>query len=161
MRPLVLLFACVALVTAADDRESTRDSGKDKPERRTHVRLAGISVGAGYARYSGYPWYPYGFGYPYYAPMWWGMDAFFHPGYWTGYRRGPDMGNVQLKTDRKDAELFIDGAFAGQAKDRRSIWLEPGAYNLELRAGGERFERRVYVLSGKTLRIDAPLEAKP
>ena len=69
-----------------------------------------------------------------------------------------DKGELQLKADPKDAEVYIDGAYAGKAQHLKNIWLEPGAYNLLFSAPGrESFQRRVYVLSGKTLNISAKL----
>ena len=69
------------------------------------------------------------------------------------------MGQVKLHADLKDAEVFIDGAFAGTVSERKSMWLEPGAYNLEVRAPGrETYAKRIYVLSGKSLRVNAKME---
>jgi hypothetical protein len=34
------------------------------------------------------------------------------------------------------------------------MWLDPGAYNLELRTNGDSYTKRIYVLSGKRLTID-------
>ena len=126
---------------------------------QTRVRLGGISVGAGYTRYSGYYWpaFPYA-----YYPAWYGFygwyDPFFplyHPGYYRGFSRGLNMGEVRLRTESKDTEVYLDGAYAGRAGDLKSIWLEPGAYTLAVRAPGTDFSRRIYVLSGKTLRVEA------
>jgi hypothetical protein len=33
------------------------------------------------------------------------------------------------------------------------MWLEPGAYTLELRSSNGSFQKRIYVLCGKTLSI--------
>ena len=152
-------LACPAPLRAAD---------QDKPQGRTRVRLGGIYVGAGYSRYSGY--YPYGFGYPYWrywGPYWspfWDyyvpMYYPFHPGFYNGFARGPNMGEVKLKAQPRDASVYIDGAYAGVAADLKTIWLEPGAYNLEVKADSRQFARRIYVLSGKTLRIDAGLASE-
>src|SRR5262245_30748302 len=92
------------------------------------VRLAGITVGAGYAHYSGRYccWYGPGL-YPYggfYDPF------FYHPYFGTGFAQGPDMGQVKLQTFSKDAEVYLDGAYAGVAGDLKSMWLKPGAYDL-------------------------------
>jgi len=129
----------------------------------TRVKLGPVVVGAGYTHYSGYPDYPYAFQpYPW-DPFWWPGSPWFasaiHPGYWAGYPRGAEMGEVRLKTEAASAEVYLDGAYAGVAKDRKTMWLEPGAYNLEVRdASGDSFKKRIYVLSGKTLRIEAELK---
>ena len=45
------------------------------------------------------------------------------------------------------------------AKDLREIWLEPGVYQLKVAADlHEPFELRVYVLTGKTVKIEANLK---
>ncbi len=118
----------------------------------TKVRLGGISVTAGYSRglYPScyYPglwcdpfFYPWGFGYPYY------------PAFYTS--PGPNLGQVKLQTPYKDAEVYLDGAYAGTVAElKSSIWLEPGVYELELRPPGrEPMQKRIYVLTGKTVKI--------
>ena len=70
------------------------------------------------------------------------------------------MGEVKLQTTQKGAEVFINGAYAGLAEDLRSIWLDPGAYDLEVNApGSQSFKKRIFVLSGKTVRIMAALRS--
>ena len=125
--------------------------------RRTRFRHGGLTVGGGYIHHSGgYPYY----GYPYYGyPYYWGyydpfFPAFYHPGYFTGFVRGPGMGQVKLAVADKLAEVYLNDGYAGTAGDLKSIWLEPGAYDLELRdPDGLTFQRRIYVLSGKTVRV--------
>ena len=69
-----------------------------------------------------------------------------------GFPWGPDKGEVKLINAAKDAEVYIDGAFAGQAGGLKSMWMSPGAYDIEVR-GAKVVKKRVYVLSGKVLRI--------
>jgi hypothetical protein len=41
----------------------------------------------------------------------------------------------------------------------KTLWLDPGAYDLTLSADGrEDFHERLYVLSGKSLKISAKLD---
>ncbi|MGZ4786966.1 MAG: PEGA domain-containing protein [Terriglobales bacterium] len=62
---------------------------------------------------------------------------------------------MKLINASKDAEVYIDNAYAGKAGDLKRISIKPGAYNLELRVvGKEPIQRRVYVLSGKTLKLE-------
>jgi hypothetical protein len=87
------------------------------------------------------------------------MSGWMHPGMYSGFAYGPGMGEVKLKSESRDAMVYIDGAYAGTADKLKSMWLEPGAYNVELRTdNGDKFERRVYVLSGKTLQLRAELK---
>lgn len=132
------LLACIAVALAC------AVIGEAKPR----VRLGGVTVGAGYSHVSGY--YPY-FGFPYfYDPLFFG---FVHPGFYGGFAYGPSLGEVRLRTADKDGAVFLDGAYAGEVAKLKHMWLEPGAYNLEVRSPGHhtQFERRIYVLSGKTL----------
>ena len=75
------------------------------------------------------------------------------------------MGQVKLRTDQGNADVYIDGAYAGTAQDLKSIWLEPGVYNLEVKAEQRSpFSKRIYVLSGKTLKLNIhliPEQAEP
>lgn len=116
-------------------------------QAKPRVRLAGVSIGASYARTSGY--YPF-FGFPYlYDPLFFG---FVHPGFYGGFGYAPYLGEVRLRTSDKTGAVFLDGAYAGELSKLKHMWLEPGAYNLEVRSEGRpQFERRIFVLSGKTL----------
>ena len=78
-----------------------------------------------------------------------------YPGFYTGYAYRQGMGQVKLQTDNKDAYVYLNGALAGQAGKLKSMWLDPGAYNLEVRSGNRKFTERIYVLSGKTLKLAA------
>jgi hypothetical protein len=148
------------------------ESGARREGRGTRVRLGGISVGAGYSHVSGYPYFgpPYGlWPYPWAAwdplfyPSYGWLGGFVDPGYYRGYRQGRGMGQVKLVTEAKQGLVYLDGGYAGVAKDLKNIWLRPGAYNLEVRTHQQSFTQRIYVLSGKTLRIEAnltPIEEK-
>jgi hypothetical protein len=57
--------------------------------------------------------------------------------------------------------VYVDGGYAGTIEHLKSFWLEPGAYDVAVTtADGRRFEQRVYVLTGKTLKLDARPLAK-
>ena len=105
---------------------------------KPRVRLGGVAVGASY-----------GYGaYPYFSPF------YYDPGYFTGFAYQPNMGEVKLVTPAKAGEVFLNGAYAGEVSRLRSMWLDPGAYNLEIRNGSQSlYERRIYVLTDKTLKI--------
>jgi hypothetical protein len=139
-RPKTWLLAGLSALTLA---AATADA---KPR----VRFGGVYVGAGFG-YGGFPYFsPF-----YYDPFFYGFSPIY-PGYFNGYTYGPNMGEVKLQTAGKDGEVFLNGAFAGGAAKLKSMWLDPGAYNLEIRSTGHQvYERRIYVLTGKTLRIRA------
>ena len=147
-------------------RATAAEGGARHEGRGTRVRFGGLSVGAGYSHFSGRPYFggpygawPYGWGSwdPFFYPSYGWLGGFVNPGYYGGYRQGPDTGQVRLSTAAKEGLVYLDGGYAGIAKDLKSIWLQPGAYNLEVRTDHESFSQRIYVLSGKTLRIEANL----
>jgi hypothetical protein len=154
------------VVPKDSDKEVQKESGKQGDSDRGdkwHVRLGTISIGAGYSSSPFFfgPFWPYGF-YPYsfaYAPFFY--DPFYSPFYRPyagGFGYGPDKGEVKLTANPKDAQVFLDGAYAGTANHLRSMWLTSGAYDLSVSVPGrEPFQQRIYVLSGKSLKIDAKL----
>ncbi len=172
------LFASFALLSAAGlagAQQQAEPKQRDEKqavqsERKTRVKLGAITVGGLFAHHSGYPYHHY-LGYPYYYghrpffwdPLWWPSYApFYHPGYFTGFARAEDKGEVRLTAEPKSAEVLLDGAYAGTADRLKSMWLDPGAYELTVTAKDHRpFQRRIYVLTGKTLRISAPLLPGP
>jgi hypothetical protein len=148
-------------------------AAQDSSERRRfpRVRLGGISVNAGYTNFGGTPYWGPGWGYgPYWgAPLWraglwadpwwswygpFGAPFAMHPAFFTGFANGPGMGEIKLRNADKEAEVYLDGAFAGRAGKLKTIWLEPGKYDLEVRSGSETLSKRLYVLSGKNVVFD-------
>ena len=119
------------------------------------VRLGTISIGAGYG-YSSGPYWP-GYLAGYYPPPFSGgwYDPWFAPYYAPVYYAPQvNQGQVNLQTSDKNAEVYLDGAFAGPASKLKNFWLAPGVYQLEVRAVGQApQEKRIYVLTGKTLKI--------
>lgn len=88
--------------------------------------------------------YPYGYGafglgYFYYDPYRW------HPQYsagvyYQGGLNGYDIGELRLDVSPRDAEVWVDGYYAGQVDDFdgafQSLRLESGGYRIELVAPG-------------------------
>lgn len=164
LRYVVLLSAAAALAAGADQSDDKTQQTSSRPR----IHFGGLTVGAGYTHFSGrafpyYAGYPFGWGYPYlYDPFL--FMPYAYPGFYTGYRYGPGMGELKLQTADKNAWVYLDGALAGRADKLKTMWLEPGAYNVEVRSNGRRFAQRVYILTGKTLKLNATrmdLEAKP
>jgi len=157
-------------VQETSSSKNEKDQSGSDGGHRLHLRLGTIALGAGYSHFSGPAYYPYA-AYPFYPPGWefsalWfpysGPYPFFAPGYFS---YGSAKGEVKLAAEPKTAEVFLDRAYAGTADHLKNIWLEPGAYDLSLAANGrEDFHQRIYVLSGKSLKITAKLlatELKP
>src|SRR5271170_5988973 len=72
-----------------------------------------VGVGGGY--YGGW-----------YAPFW---RPYWGPAYYGGYYYGyPAAAQVKLDTKVKNAEVFIDGSFAGTTQQNKTMHLRPGNY---------------------------------
>jgi PEGA domain len=149
--------------TAGSEQETSPNSSpaaKTEGDRKYHLRLGTITVGAGYFSgpffypYGPYSWYPsYGAGF--WDPFWGPYSSF---GYLPNLSYGNDKGEIRLTTDPKQAEVYIDGAYAGTADHLKTIWLDPGAYDLSVsHTGRESFHQRIYILTGKLLKVTAKL----
>jgi hypothetical protein len=150
------------------DADANLESSTQKPH--FHLKLGTITVGAGYSHWSGYPYSSY---YPYYAYEPYGFYPYPYFGayspwpwepFWGGYSSlaypGADKGEVRLTGAPKTAQVFLDGAYAGTADKLKSMWLKPGAYDLSVSTPNRKsFHQRIYVLSGKSLKITADLVA--
>jgi hypothetical protein len=100
-----------------------------------------VAPGYGWGWYGSY-WGPYPYGYGYY-----------------GY--GPATGAVKFDTRVKDAEVYIDGAYAGTVGKLKTMNLKPGSYDIEVRAPGRtQFDKKVYVAAGKTLHLNPELRVQ-
>jgi hypothetical protein len=164
---LTILLAASASAFGTDaarqeDAKQDKSSPVYQSPSKRWVRLGGITVGASYMR--GNPYYgPYGYFGPFwegpywssiYSPYWY--SPWIHSGLYNGFSYGPGMGELKLPTKSKSAAVYIDGAFAGSADKLKHFWLEPGAYNIEVKdAGRTAIKERVYVLSGKTILLHA------
>ncbi len=83
------------------------------------------------------------------------FDPFFDYPY--PYSYPPDymnetFGYVKIKTDIKDASVYVDGGYADTIKKAKHFALRPGTHDIELRDSDGRkiFEERVAVIVGKT-----------
>ena len=106
----------------------------------------GVFVGSGFAPMG---WYGYGYG-PFYGPYPYGA-----------YYGVPNVGHVKLDTKVKNAQVFVDGAYAGTSGKLKTMWMRPGTYTIELRApGGEQFTEKIYVAAGKTVHVEPGFQAE-
>ncbi len=115
----------------------------------------------------------YGLGYFYYSP--WGYG----PGYWgSGYgygygyggghyiARGYDLGMVKLKVKPRDAEVLVDGYYAGTVDDFDGVFqalkLDSGGYKIEIRKPGfETLVFDVHVQPDRTITYRGEMKATP
>ena len=112
----------------------------------TAAARVGIFVGPAFAP-MGYYGYGYGYG-PFYRP-------------YGAYYGVPNAGQVKLDTKVKDAQVFVDGAFAGTSGKLKTMWMRPGTYNIELRAPGQaQFAEKIYVVAGKTVHVEPGFHAE-
>jgi hypothetical protein len=90
---------------------------------------------------------------PYYG----GWHGPFWGSYWGAgpvYYARPNTGVIKLDTKVRDAEVFIDGSYAGTTHENKTMHLRPGPYSIEIRMAGKRqYAERVYVITGKTLHL--------
>jgi hypothetical protein len=92
----------------------------------------------------------------FYGPSFWGPYGFYGPYYY-----GPASGAVKFDTSVKDAKVFVNGAYAGTVRKVKTLHLRPGTYNIELKGpGGTYYGERIFVLTGKTLRLHPDLRAQ-
>ena len=167
----ILLLSALALADDPPKGSSTASSETESVEasKQTRVYVGGVSLTSGSNRFSGPAYWGTPF-YGYYASQFWtrlwpshspyGRLAVsgFYPAH--NVQRSPDMGEIRLQAEPMTASVFINDAYAGRVQDLRSISLEPGVYNLRIETEGRPgFARRVYVLSGKTLSVEANLMA--
>jgi hypothetical protein len=147
--------------------DSTKAEDQKVSDRKWHLHLGTVSVGAGYSRFSSpfydpYSFYPFppsilpGFGTRYSSRFWDPYWGYFYPAGYFSYNDG--KGEVRLAAP-KQADVYLDNAYAGKAEKLKSIWLQPGAYDLSVsNSDHASYHQRIYVLSGKSLRITAKLE---
>jgi hypothetical protein len=94
----------------------------------------------------GYPWWGYGGiglggGYwgGYYDP-WWDDPGYYGGGYGYGYGYARDEGSLRIKVKPREADVYVDGYFAGEVDDYDGVFqrlrLEPGPHRIELREDG-------------------------
>ena len=99
----------------------------------------------------GRPYFGGWYGPGWYSPFW---GNYWGPAYGGGYYAYPNSGEVKLDTKVKDAQVFIDGSYAGTTHENKTMHLRPGSYNIEIREAGQtQFAEKVYVVAGKTMHL--------
>jgi len=102
------------------------------------------AFGLGYFYYDPYVWDPYGYAYPSYG----------YPGY--AYGSSFDTGEIRLKVKPRDAEVYVNGSYAGRVDDFdgyfQGLKLEEGAYHITISMPGyEPLDFDVRVIAGQKI----------
>jgi hypothetical protein len=123
----------------------------------------------------------YGYYYPYYYPPYaYGWNSAFYPywGYWDGYYYGyygwpapygpihvygDDVGSIRVQVHPKDAEVYVDGYYAGVVDDFDGFFqrlnVKAGRHEITLKLEGYKTNRvRLYVPVGGTVKIHLRME---
>jgi hypothetical protein len=101
----------------------------------------------------GYPYYGFGYGYPYYGYGY----PYYGPGFYD------TSTSVRLQVMPKDAEVYVDGYFAGKVDNFdgtfQRLRLAPGDHEIQLFMPGHRsFSQRVYLQPGGSFRVQHAME---
>jgi hypothetical protein len=98
---------------------------------------------------------------PYYVQPYYGFGYWYGPGWYYPWQ-GPayviprsQTGEVKIVTQFKDAQVYVDGGYAGVAGKLKHFDLAPGNHDIELRDSSGRaiLQERVQVILGKTTEI--------
>jgi hypothetical protein len=143
--------------------------GSVPPPTRTVVRNYPYRYYPNYSRYYD-PWGygSFGLGYFYYSPWAWGpYGGYGYPGYYPPYGAyGYDVGSVRVKVSPRDAEVWVDGYYAGLVDDFdgmfQALKLDSGPYRIEIRKPGfETLSFDVRVLPERTITFRGTLRPAP
>jgi PEGA domain-containing protein len=154
---------------SADGSQSSRDHAVP----RTNPPYNG-DRGYAYPDYRYYNHYydPWGYGAFalgfYYWPWGWSPGYYGYGGYGGGYgySSGYVLGSLKLKVRPRDAEVFVDGYFAGTVDDFDGIFqalkLDRGAYRIEIRKPGyTTLQYDIRVQPDHTLTIRGEMKPEP
>ena len=137
-----------------------RNSYRWSPVRYAPWALISGSIGfANFGAYGAYGSYgAYGAPYAHHAPY--APYAQYAPGY------GYDMGGLRLQIRPRDAQVFVDGYYAGLVDDFdgtfQQLRLEAGGHKIEIRMPGfEDLEMDVHVQPGRTISLHEDLRPRP
>ena len=158
-----LIFA-VALIASLTQLQSRADAQVRVAQPRTVIAGAPVVVAQPTVFIGGY-FYPS----LYRASLWyapWGPGYFGYPDYqYPVYGPGRyDMsGAVRVQVSPREAEVFVDGYFAGNVDDFDGMFqrlnIEPGEHEVEIHLDGFRpFRRRFYLQPGKSFNIKHTME---
>ncbi len=91
-----------------------------------------------------------------YSPYFYGPYGWYGP--YEVYPMYSSIGELKLKRNIKEADVYINGAYAGKAEKLKTMWLRPDAYTVEIRAVGYApYAQRIYLVPGKTSHVKVDL----
>jgi hypothetical protein len=142
------------------------------PRYAPYASAGALGWGLGYYANDPWGWYPGwgGYGYPgvYGYNGWGGYGGYGYAPY-AGGVYGPggvygyDTGRLRLQVRQRDAEVYVDGYYAGVVDDFdgtfQRLRLMPGNHSLVLyHAGHRRVEQKIHVGPGHTLKLKYAME---
>jgi len=142
----LILFVALAVVALAASASTSEAQGYHRHSR--------VVVGGGYYGYPG----PYWYGNPWYGAQW-GPYPYPAP---YGYYGWIDA-SVRLEVTPRDAEVYVDGYYAGTVDDFdgtfQRLRVEPGQHDLEIYKDGFRpLRQKAYLSADNTFRIKQALQ---
>ncbi len=104
-----------------------------------------------------------------YAPStyFYGYNGYYGPGPYSPWQvSGSDLGGVRLKIRPRDAQVFVDGHYAGIVDDFdgtfQSLKLDAGGHKIEIHMPGyEDIELDVHVQPGRTITLTQEMRERP
>lgn len=145
------------------ERSTSGISAVLHPLHGIKFHLGTVRIGGGYSYFTGPSVLPlyYSYAYPFWGSPYWGPLVYPYSPYSSSFQPGEGQGQVKLRILPATAEVLINNAYAGTVAGLKgSFWLKPGVYDLCVRAPGRvEFRRRIYVLTGKKIKIEATLSA--
>jgi hypothetical protein len=133
------------------------------------VPIGTVVIGGG-TYYGGY--YPWGYGglglggyYGLYDP-WWYDPFYYGGGGYGGYYDSGYAGRLRLRVKPSDAEVFVDGYYAGEVDEFDNVFqhlsIETGPHRIEIREEGyEPLNFEVRILPGRTITYRGELKRIP
>jgi PEGA domain-containing protein len=101
------------------------------------------------------------------STYYYGYNNYYGPGAYSPWQvSGYDIGGVRLKIRPRDAQVFVDGYYAGIVDDFdgtfQSLRLEAGGHKIEIHMPGfEDLELDVHVQPGRTITLEEILRPRP
>jgi PEGA domain len=87
--------------------------------------------------------------------------GFYGPYPYGPYAVAPKAGEVKLDTKVKDADIYVNGSYAGNIRQLKTMMMRPGSYDIGIRAPGRTpFDEQVFVVAGKTLDLHPELRVQ-